>query len=225
MLISTFIKAMQAAGEPDWLIEKMIKGVCVRVTYGRPWFPGRPNPNAEDNRIKTIQSWPGGDPHTQHIYEVANQPMQKGRTAWEFFKQTYTGFSMSLPTMGCVNVGAATKFQNGQLINPQKLLWIPPEFLEIVDGQLLGRNVEPKMMSNMIEVARRPPAVSLNLIANEGLPHLGIESQELSANFHMSIDENFISISARFLDPPTIQHDGSAESAIKTPDKASWDLK
>ncbi|KAK3045214.1 hypothetical protein LTS18_014304 [Coniosporium uncinatum] len=133
-------------------------------------FPAVLNINAEDNRVKAIQSWPGGDPHTQHIHDVANQPMQKGRTVWEFFKQTYTGSSISLPTMGCVNVGAAAKFQNGQLINPQTLLWIPPEFLEIVDGQLLRRNIEPKMMSNMTEVARHPPAIKLDLITNEGLP-------------------------------------------------------
>jgi len=42
----------------------------------------------------------------------------------------------------------------------------------------------------------------------------------------VSIDEKLISIPARYLDPPpTIQYNGIAESAIKTPDKASLDLK
>lgn len=82
---------------------------------------------------------------------------------------------MTLTGLPCINVGVS--YNQGER-NDQKRLegtcFIPPEFLEFMPDQPLGKAIPSGHVSAMIDFARKDPSANLTYLLEEGLPAMGI---------------------------------------------------
>lgn len=93
-----------------------------------------------------------------------------------------------------------------------KPVYMPAEFVEILDGQPLRRKTTPDETRGMINFSCRSPFANATSISTYGREVLGLDNSEYLRKFGISIGTTLLTVQGRELLPPTIVYkDGKSQ--------------
>jgi eukaryotic translation initiation factor 2C len=142
---------------------------------------------------------------------------------------TQYNYQLRYPFLPCLKVG-----------NPQRTVYLPMEVCDIVAGQRYLRKLNEQQTAQMIRMTCQTPDRRANKIA-QAVTELGISNKSsissvsaapissddvnFLANFGVRMSDEMATISARILDPPTIQYHPTSREPLITPREGSWNLR
>jgi len=83
--------------------------------------------------------------------------------------------------------------------------YVPLEFLEILPGQIMRKQVPSTKTKDVLDFAMKRPNERLKII-RDGLQMLNYWQSEYMHDFGMRVDENPLTLNARVLVPPTLRY-------------------
>ncbi len=83
-------------------------------------------------------------------------------------------------------------------------VYMPAEFVKVIDGQPLRRKTTPEETRGMINFSCRSPFANATSISTYGRQVLGLDSPELLSRFGIRVDKTLLTVQGRELLPPTI---------------------
>ncbi|KAJ8126654.1 hypothetical protein O1611_g6984 [Lasiodiplodia mahajangana] len=121
----------------------------------------------------------------------------------EYYKKRY-GYSIN-PEFPLVNVGTKVK-----------PVYMPAEFVQVLDGQPVRRKTTPDETRDMINFSCRSPFANATSISEMGRKVLGLDKSEFLSRFGIKIDGKLLTVQGRELLPPTIVYkDGRQINNLK----------
>jgi eukaryotic translation initiation factor 2C len=130
----------------------------------------------------------------------------------DYFSSKY-GVALKYPYLPCLHVG-----------NPAKNIYIPLEFVQVVEGQKYIKKLNEEQTAEMIKVAARKPHDRFDLIKN-GVSQLQNAQSEYLSSFGIQLDNRFVQIEARMLNPPTVYYGAQSREPQIVPDNGAWNMK
>ncbi|KAJ8105143.1 hypothetical protein ONZ43_g7544 [Nemania bipapillata] len=121
-------------------------------------------------------------------------------TVLEYYQKRY-GHNIN-PNYPVVNVG--TKI---------KPVYMPAEFVEILDGQPVRRKTTPNETRSMISFSCRSPFANATSISDYGRTVLGLDNSKYLSQFGITIDKTLLTVQGRELMPPTIVYKDKQQKA------------
>ncbi|KAI1437075.1 Piwi-domain-containing protein [Xylaria sp. CBS 124048] len=112
-------------------------------------------------------------------------------TVAEYYKKRY-GYTVR-PENPVLNVGSKAK-----------PVYMPAEFVRILDGQAMKRKTNSDETRGMIEFACRSPFANATSIAKYGRQVLGLDTSENLRRFGLQVGKTLLTVQGRELVPPTI---------------------
>ncbi|KAK8173518.1 Piwi domain-containing protein [Phyllosticta citrichinensis] len=216
VLVSDWIEKMGAApfNMSNREVMASLKGTNVRITYDRPAWDERIDPNTEPNRRRRLKEL-GAPVKSQTFHPFESAPGERA-PLWQHFHATLNRFRK--PHLPCANIGKP-KDRSG---NDDKAVWVPPEYLEIDRKEVYKGVITPEHLKNIIKVACRKPAENANLIYKEGMNLLGIRGDKaLFGKIGLKLGNNLIQIEGRLLPAPKVIYAGNRPANVRN---AGWNL-
>ncbi|KAI0408285.1 Piwi-domain-containing protein [Xylaria palmicola] len=111
----------------------------------------------------------------------------------EYYKKRY-GYTVD-PNHPVVNVGTKAK-----------PVYMPAEFVEVIDGQPLRRKTTPNETRDMINFSCRSPFANATSISTFGRQVLGLDDPQVLSRFGIQVGKSLLTVQGRELAPPTIMY-------------------
>ncbi|KAJ2990784.1 hypothetical protein NUW58_g2785 [Xylaria curta] len=109
----------------------------------------------------------------------------------DYYKKRY-GYTVN-PNFPVVNVGTKAK-----------PVYMPAEFVEVLDGQPLRRKTTPNETRDMINFSCRSPFANAASISTFGRQVLGLDNPQFLKRFGIQVGDRLLTVQGRELSPPTI---------------------
>ncbi|KAF2153636.1 PAZ domain-containing protein [Myriangium duriaei CBS 260.36] len=219
------INGAKAHGKTFWQIERFLKKILVEPIH----LPVRRNKAGEKlPRVVTIFGLANIDdghelPHPPEVHEWGANPSQanqtmtappEGRymTVADYFEQRY-GRQLKHPKHSVLKLGTRK--------NP---MYVPPEFLVVVPGQVSMKRLLPEQTKRMIGFACRAPHLNAHDIVSQAPSVLGLKpaADPLLKLFGLSIDPAMITVPGRVLSSPVIKYN---DRGSFKPENGSWIMR
>ncbi|KAI0518080.1 ribonuclease H-like domain-containing protein [Xylaria bambusicola] len=109
----------------------------------------------------------------------------------DYYKKRY-GYNVN-PKYPVVNIGTKAR-----------PVYMPAEFVEVIDGQALRRKTTPDETRGMINFSCHSPYANATSISTYGRQVLGLDNPECLSRFGINVDKTLLTVQGRELLPPTI---------------------
>ncbi|KAI0483833.1 ribonuclease H-like domain-containing protein [Xylaria cf. heliscus] len=109
----------------------------------------------------------------------------------DYYKKRY-GYTVD-PNYPVVNVGTKVK-----------PVYMPAEFVEVIDGQPVRRKTTPDETRNMISFSCRSPFANATSISTYGRQVLGLDNSQSLSRFGIQVGKALLTVQGRELPPPVI---------------------
>ncbi|KAI1122648.1 ribonuclease H-like domain-containing protein [Nemania abortiva] len=120
----------------------------------------------------------------------------------EYYRKRY-GYNIS-PDYPVVNVGTKAK-----------PVYMPAEFVEVLDGQPVRRKTTADETRDMINFSCRSPFANATSISETGRKVLGLDKPEFLSRFGIKVDGKLLTVQGRELLPPTIVYQDGRQPTQK----------
>ncbi|KAH8159658.1 hypothetical protein CIB48_g8589 [Xylaria polymorpha] len=133
----------------------------------------------------------------------------------DYYKKRY-GYTVD-PDHPVVNVGTKVK-----------PVYMPAEFVEVIDGQPVRRKTTPEETRGMIGFSCRSPFANATSISTYGRQTLGLDNSESLSRFGIAVGKTLLTVQGRELPPPTIIYkDAKRPGAPKTVhvNEGEWNME
>jgi hypothetical protein len=135
----------------------------------------------------------------------------------QYFEKKYN-YILKYPNFPCVRIGTSVRH-----------IFFPLEVCEIIPGQRFVRKLNEQQTAQMIRLAcqapdKRAEKIS-SAIAELGLIQKSSGGKDYLESYGFKINDQMMCVTARVLDPPTIQYHPSSKEPIIIPKEGAWNLR
>ncbi|KAI8946453.1 ribonuclease H-like domain-containing protein [Xylaria longipes] len=127
----------------------------------------------------------------------------------DYYKKRY-GYNVH-PDHPVVNVGTKVK-----------PVYMPAEFVEVIDGQPVRRKTTPEETRGMIKFACRSPFANATSVSTYGRQVLGLDNSESLSRFGIQVGKMLLTVQGRELSPPTIVYKDQKRVTVN---EGEWNME